>query len=523
MLIAPDSALTLVRRIEEHSLLTKRLRARHALLMTMAQDKCYIDIAEDSTIRVAYDYYQHHGNRRSFLLSTYYLGVIRQNAKDYINAAVAFREAEPIANALEDYRQLSLIDQHLSRIFAANYDHIRALEYAERALDAAEKAGESMMADFCRLDMAEQLLAEYRYEEAESMLIRLQQSNDDNPIMCSYISQLLSRVYLFNGSCDYERAKDCYQEILRLNVLKLNSEDYGRLALIKELEGDSMTADHYLRVAEREIHIKTDSLVFYNDCYNVYERRGDWKKALENLVSRSKLQDEMEMALLGQSVTHAMEYYYQERLEIERLRSRSRVILFSLIGFVLLVFIFGLSLLLKKKNQQLLEDMATIQEVSDDVIRLRKEESSSSQIVNQLIADKVKSLQQLSESYFSWEDDAVRKREEKKGKLFKDEIIASFRMQLGELRKDHSFIVSLEQSLNLTNDGIMEKAHMWLTNIKERDFSVLALLFSGFSIKSISYLLRMSEVSLRMRKTRFKQQFESMSEPLRSLFLTKLG
>ena len=156
----------------------------------------------------------------------------------------------------------------------------------------------------------------------------------------------------------------------------------------------------------------------------------------------------------------------------------------------------------------------------DDMVRTQ---DVSSDLVDTLIADKIKSLQQLSESYFSWDENAIVKREHKEGKQSKDEIISSFRTQLGDLRNDHSFITALEQSLDLANNGIMEKARRHLKNEKEIDFSVLTLLFSGFSIKSISYLLRMSEASLRMRKTRFKQQFEIMPEPLRSLFLDKIG
>lgn len=170
---APDSALALVRRIDGQTLSSRTLQARHALLMTIAQDKCYIDVAEDSTVRVAYDYYKKHGREWDRLMATYYLGVIQQNAKVYINAALAFREAEPLAEELEDYRQLSLIEQHLSNIFALNYDHIRALEYAKKAERAAKQAGESLMADYCRYDVAIQLLSMYRYEEAETVLRQL--------------------------------------------------------------------------------------------------------------------------------------------------------------------------------------------------------------------------------------------------------------------------------------------------------------------------------------------------------------
>ena len=178
-------------------------------------------------------------------------------------------------------------------------------------------------------------------------------------------------------------------------------------------------------------------------------------------------------------------------------------------GAVLLVVLITVVALLRKRNQRIIDDMARIQDVSSDM-------------VDTLIADKIKSLQRLSESYFSWDENAIVKREHKEGKQSKDEIIASFRAQLGDLRNDHSFIAALEQSLNLSDNGIMAKARQLLSSEKELDYSILSLLFSGFSIKSISYLLRMSEASLRMRKTRFKQQFELISEPERSHFLEKL-
>lgn len=522
MTTAPDSALALVHGIEGKTLPTKSLRARHALLLTMAQDKCYIDVAEDSTIRVAYDYYQRHGNKRERLWATYYLGIISQNAKEYINAALAFREAEPIAEELKDYRQLSLIEQHLSSIFSSNYDHVRALEYANKAVKAAEQAGESYMVSYCQYDMAVQLLAEYRYDEAEAILSRVIQCGKEKPGLYSRAAKGLAEASLFKKNPDLELVKTLYQDLDQLGV-KLSSHDYGILALICEKENNSPKADANLSIAESSLSSAVDSLVFFNDCRNVYDCRKDWEKAHRSKTESVRIQDRITINLLGQSVTHAMEDYYQKNLEIERLRYRSRMFSFGLIGALLLALISRLVLSLRKKNQQLLEDMATIQEVSDDVNHLRSGKSATSRIVDQLVADKIRSLQQLSESYFAWDDVAIKKREEKKGKLFKDEVIDSFRMQLSELRNDHAFIASLEQSLNLTNDGIMEKARLYLKNEKELDFSVLTLLFSGFSIKSISYLLRMSEASLRMRKTRFKQQFEIMSDPLRSCFLEKLG
>ena len=153
---------------------------------------------------------------------------------------------------------------------------------------------------------------------------------------------------------------------------------------------------------------------------------------------------------------------------------------------------------------------------------MAKSQDLSNDLMNTFIADKINNLKGLSESYFSWEDASVRKREERNGKQTRDEIITTFRTQLNDLRNDKSFISTLEQSLNLTNNGIMDRIRKCFPSERELDFSILTLLFSGFSIKSISFLLRMSEPSLRMRKTRYKQLFESLPEPDRSVFLNNL-
>ena len=114
----------------------------------MARDKCYMDVSQDTTIRMAYEWYQHHGSKKDRMLSAYYMGVVQQQAGNSLEAALAFREAEPLAEELADYRQLSLIEQHLSGVFARNYDHVRALEYAKKSLESAEMAEEKLMADY---------------------------------------------------------------------------------------------------------------------------------------------------------------------------------------------------------------------------------------------------------------------------------------------------------------------------------------------------------------------------------------
>ena len=85
----PDSALSILIDIDSSVLRTRPMQAKHALLLSMALDKNYIDIADDSIISIAYNYYQNHPTKREKMLSLYYSGVVKQNAGNYISAAIA--------------------------------------------------------------------------------------------------------------------------------------------------------------------------------------------------------------------------------------------------------------------------------------------------------------------------------------------------------------------------------------------------------------------------------------------------
>lgn len=510
MMQAPDSALALMKGIVAEELPTRGMRARHALLLTMAKNKCYQDISEDTTIRMSYDWYQHHGSRRYKMLSAYYLGFVEQSRGNNIEAALAFKKAEPMAEKLEDYRQMSLIKQHLSELFNQSYDNVRALDYSQEALSYAIQAGDTVMEDYCRYDVALRLFSQGRYKEAEELLELVLQDSKHNPSLYSYAARIMAEICLLKDNPEIETARDIYREIEELRVMRFDSHDYGLLATISECENSSEKADTYLAAAAQTLRSPVDSMVFYNDCRNVYDIRKDWEKAHEYKTKSVKIQDRIVIQILSHSLTHTMERFYENEWMLEKAKSQGRLFFSILVGVLLLILTSLLSFSIIHKRQALLEDMARAQDLSRE-------------LVNTLIADKVKNLHRLSESFFSWEDDTMEKREKQLGLFTREDIIGSFRMQLSQLRNDQSFIVTLEQSIDMAENGLMKRAHQLLSKEKDLDFRILTLLFSGFSIKSISFLLRMSEASLRMRKSRYKKIFEGFTEPDRSRFLKKLG
>lgn len=523
MMTVPDSSLALLNGINEEALYTKGSRARYVLLRTMAKDKCYMDVAQDTVIQESYNWYQHHGSKRERMLATYYQGVVREQAGDNIEAVLAFREAEPLAESLENYRQLSLIEQHLSEIYSCGYDYVMALDFAQKSLMAAENANDSIMVAYCKYDVAFQLISEWRYGEAEVVLNNLLERSSLPPMLYSEILSLKARTQIYKKPYDYKLARELYDRKKEIKDVPYTASEYGTMAFLEEVEGKHAQADDYLFEESCLLSNAIDSLGFFNDSYNVYERRKDWEKASVSLAKRADIQDRIVKKLLAQSTTHALECFYKDRLKWEQLRMRNRHWMVGIIGVFLLAIIILLIWLLHKKNQKLLEDMACFQEFGNELSRLKDNDVLTYQVIERLISDKVQSLQSLSESYFAWDDDAIKRKEKREGKMMKDDVIHAFRNQLSELRKNQSFIQALEDMLDMTEHGIMKKARSLLDTENELDFTILTLLFSGFSIKSISYLLRMSEASLRMRKTRYKHRFDSFPEPERTYFLEKLG
>lgn len=98
----PTAALDLLEELEDEKLTDRRLKARFALLYSMALDKNYIDIASDSIITCAVKYYSRFGSAEEKLLAHYYHGVTYMNAAEIDKAMDCFVRAGRYAGRCEN-------------------------------------------------------------------------------------------------------------------------------------------------------------------------------------------------------------------------------------------------------------------------------------------------------------------------------------------------------------------------------------------------------------------------------------
>ena len=75
----PDSVLNVLQAIDTDELIGDEERAKHALLLSMAMDKNYIDRTDFEVLQPAIDYYEDNGSATDKLRTYYYQGRIYQN------------------------------------------------------------------------------------------------------------------------------------------------------------------------------------------------------------------------------------------------------------------------------------------------------------------------------------------------------------------------------------------------------------------------------------------------------------
>ena len=511
----PDSAYVILEQIPRESLWSRNLQAKFALAYTAAQVKNYIDPQDDSLISAAYEYYRHYGSPEDRMNAAYYWGVVKQNAGETVQSSFLLNEAETLAGATGKKRVLGLARQHLSSLYAENYDPQSAYEFARKAVTAFDEAGETLSADFSRSDVARQLYILGEKTRSNAIV--------DSLLDCPAVTDAglrytlhLQKADAFFWNRNYKEAEKHYKQAEAYGY-PLDPGSLANLAVVMEMTGRRAAADSCMRGISEQMYSPVDSAVYYSCRSEIDQHRGDLQSAYQAEVRAATIQNRTVSALLDRSITHSQRVYFEERYASERAQKWT-VILFSallvllLSGVILVAFI-----LLRKRKLRIITEMEKVEGINQDLLLLQEKQKGAGAVLTSLVQDKILVMQQLTGAYFSWTDEALLFREQMHGKTLKEDVIAEFRSALRRLRNDDHFIPAIEKTLNISNQDLIARLRESFSGasehkMKEMDFKLLTLFFAGFTPKSISFIMDMTEESVRTRKSRYKKLFTSMGD-----------
>ena len=138
----PDSALKAINAIDTNYIKCRSVKAKYALLKSIALDKNYIDTTDTSIIAPAVEYYRHHGNEYDKLRTLYYYGRVQYNAEDFDNAIVTYTSALPLAEKQNGTYCGSLYGA-ISDTYGMTYNDVESLNYSQKAYDFFKSAGDT--------------------------------------------------------------------------------------------------------------------------------------------------------------------------------------------------------------------------------------------------------------------------------------------------------------------------------------------------------------------------------------------
>lgn len=199
----PDSALTILQIIDTHTL-SGETQARHALLISQAYDKNYIDLTSDSLISIATTYYNKHGNEHYKLISNYYSVVIRMNKQDFDNALTLAFDVEKLAEDLHDTEYLAKVQLLIARAYLFSFNQEGAKVYFEKSLDLMRQLQKPMWTGIVFVNLANLALFQKEYTQVIEFVDSAKIYVPDDPDVSEY--EMLAQIGLNN----YEKADSIF-------------------------------------------------------------------------------------------------------------------------------------------------------------------------------------------------------------------------------------------------------------------------------------------------------------------------
>lgn len=526
----PDSALAVLRGLQPRDLPGLHVRPLHALLLSEALDKNYIDLTDDSLALAAHKYYGEHGSKLHRLKSWYYLGRIRFNAGNYAEAVICYDKALEYAEALENYHYMGLINREIANAYGSVWDNYHATEKLRESIEAFQAADEEAYIDYSKLALVSGLLKMKRYEEAKRILEEIEDQN--NPYFSATVALKRAQLAYNEGSDDYDAILSDFNAAGIGRILPVSVNRFSKRAVVYQMAGQTDSADFYIDQAQKVVKTRGDSVVFEYDKSQIEALRGNYTSAYGLLNKSYRSQDSSVYAALQQSVSYYQSDHYKDEARINGLKARNRFLTYGIIILLMAMAIVNLLVKTKRQKEQIIDEIARTSEVEQELAEMKSEKEGMNRAMATLFENRISILQKLSDEYDLLDEKQQLRMREKGMELSKDEIIAVFRDNMKELRKDKDVALSMEGILDIWKDGIMSKLRAVLgegstgsIRMTSEELDLAPYFFSGMKSKTISYLTGFTEPSLRVRKTRIKQKILALNEAFskeKHLFLENL-
>ncbi|MDE6741318.1 MAG: hypothetical protein K2J58_03190 [Muribaculaceae bacterium] len=381
----PDSALSILDEIDASMLKGNRVRARYALLKSMALDKNYIDITTFDVLQPAIEYYLKNGNVDEKLRTHYYQGVIHSNAG---NDDLAMQSYLSGLDNLDQISDSLTFARMLVAKAALCYKQYQINEVVDDNLQAAKiyrQLGKlpQQLNCYLRVLNGEIILGDKLI--ADSILMICNAIVKDSPSLKNKtLKPYLKYAVIFGNK---EEVGNQIEEVCEAGIsddMKMTlARAYTR---IDQLE----IALQYLNEAKLKSENILDSLTYWSVKTEILENFGEDREALYAFRNYSRLLEAYHLQLFSNELLFSEKKHEMEIDNMAKIRKKEDVITVILIVVAVLISLMALIYYryrLNKAARLLAESNAEKLQMEGDNQRLRAEKLESERTRLQLEAE----------------------------------------------------------------------------------------------------------------------------------------
>lgn len=496
----PQRALSILDSINFENFKTKKLKAKHALLYSIALDKNFIDMTTDSILSPAVNYYRKYGSINERMYTNYYLGRIHFNAGNFPAAAVTFLDAKRYAKAINNLKYLGLIAMAMADTYNNQFNTEEEIKEIEKASEYFLKGGYQsykLIADY-RLAVA--LRNNKEYDKAEEIYTRVYneaiEANDS--LLIPEILKSAAGYFVTKPSGNPTIAMSIYKELAKLGHTDFGVRELGEMAYTFTLMGNHDKADQIMQ------SISADQESFYY-AYIINRHRKNFDEAFIKIEDSLEYLKDLVTETLEESAIKAQRDYYEvEKLKTE-IKIKNQRYFMTLLFILILTSITILILLYILYEERITADKNAIMQISEKAMFLLNENKALKDI-RQKVIKQFKSqfalLKDICDTYTFYENrnDLERKMQDKiQG------IINMVRSQSGKQSE-------LERIIDKELNGAMATLRSVMVTFHEEDFIIISYFIAGFDANLISRLMNMSIEKVYQKKSRLSNRIISASK-----------
>ncbi len=423
------------------------------------------------------------------------------------------KDAEFLANQINDKSGLAFIYYYLSRAYANGFNGTVAEYYANRALNLFNELGYNKQSIDARMAIVGALAVKRDYKTMLDSLLSMKKDvlKHSTESYKSYFLDQLARTLDENGQS--REAVETWQRIYASDSISANTLAHWARAYIHLNKLDS--AEVMINRALYQPRNPSDEYLCRNVQYDIFERLG--RKSQLPMID-SLRQEAANIDYDGRHIAEtslALNKKYDSATrsawkEIQNNRVRS-IILISIL--VVLAWVTIGSVLFYRKRHKLLRvenenTVLKLQNLEQNLFEARKQQSAVGEKVSTLFSAPFKTIDKLAATYAECKGTP---QEEKR-------VFAETKRVIDGLRSQDS-LNKMAEIVNTANDNLMERFDEDFPKISASARRLALYLFCGFSLQTISIFQQTDIRNIYVYKSRLKSSIQKSNSPNKDAYL----